>query len=105
VESRRYRGPTGLDLGEIRMNAVSTSFSKIIDISEGAKEHFHVPKYQREYSWGKKEWEQLQQDIEENDPGYFMGPLVCVFDGSEKQLGDELIYQVVDGQQRLMTLS
>lgn len=87
------------------MNATSQSFSKIIDIAEGAKEHFHVPKYQREYSWGHNEWEHLLQDIDENDPGYFMGPLVCVHDASDKHLGDEVIFEVVDGQQRLTTLS
>jgi uncharacterized protein with ParB-like and HNH nuclease domain len=80
-------------------------FSKIIDIDQGAREHFHVPKYQREYTWGRKEWEQLLLDIDENDPGYFMGSLICVKNGEEPVPGDELIYEVVDGQQRLTTLS
>jgi uncharacterized protein with ParB-like and HNH nuclease domain len=87
------------------MQAHSMPFSKVIDIDQGAREHFHVPKYQREYSWGRKEWEQLLLDIEENDPGYFMGSLICVKDGPDPVPGDELIYEVVDGQQRLTTLS
>jgi uncharacterized protein with ParB-like and HNH nuclease domain len=87
------------------MQAYSMPFSKVIDIDQGAREHFHVPKYQREYTWGRKEWEQLLLDIDENDPGYFMGSLICVKNGEEPVPGDELIYEVVDGQQRLTTLS
>jgi uncharacterized protein with ParB-like and HNH nuclease domain len=51
------------------MQAYSMPFSKIIDVDQGARDHFHVPKYQREYAWGRKEWEQLLADVEENDPG------------------------------------
>ena len=87
------------------MEAYSMPFSKVIDIDAGAREHFHVPKYQREYAWGRKEWEQLLQDIYENDPGYFMGSLICVNDNTSHVLGDELIFEVVDGQQRFTTLS
>lgn len=87
------------------MQAYSMSFSKVIDTDQGAREHFHVPKYQREYAWGRKEWEQLLLDIDENDSGYFMGSLICVKDSADPAPGDELIYEVVDGQQRLTTLS
>lgn len=87
------------------MTAISYPFSKIINIDQGAREHYHVPKYQREYTWGWREWERLVQDIDENDSGYFMGSLICVRDGALESPGDELIYEVVDGQQRLTTLS
>jgi uncharacterized protein with ParB-like and HNH nuclease domain len=87
------------------MNAHSMPFAKIISSDQGAREHYHVPKFQREYSWGKWNWETLLQDIDENDPGYFMGSLICVNDGDSPAPGDELIYEVVDGQQRLTTLS
>lgn len=87
------------------MNATDLGFSKIINIDQGAREHYHVPKYQREYTWGKRDWERLVQDIDENDPGYFMGSIICVKDGEPDSPGDELIYEVVDGQQRLATLS
>jgi Protein of unknown function DUF262 len=87
------------------MQAYSMPFSKVIDIDAGSREHFHVPKYQREYAWGRKEWEQLLLDIDENDPGYFMGSLICVNDNADPVPGDELIYEVVDGQQRFTTLS
>lgn len=87
------------------MNAHSMPFSKIISIDQGAREHYHVPKYQREYTWGKRDWERLVQDIDENDLGYFMGSIICVTDGDPNGPGDEIIYEVVDGQQRLATLS
>lgn len=87
------------------MQAHSMPFSKVIDSDQGAREHFHVPKYQREYAWGRKEWEQLLLDIEENDQGYFMGSLICVKDSADPAPGYEFIYEVVDGQQRLTTLS
>ena len=55
------------------MQATDMPFTKLINVDQGAREHFHVPKYQREYSWGKWQWEQLLNDIEDNDPGYFVG--------------------------------
>lgn len=87
------------------MDAHSMPYSKIIDVEQGAREHYHVPKYQREYAWGKTDWERLILDIEENDPGYFMGSLICVRDSSSLSPGEEQIYEVIDGQQRLTTLS
>lgn len=32
---------------------------------------YHIPKYQREYVWGKGNWEALFDDIEESQGGYF----------------------------------
>lgn len=70
------------------MNAHGMPFSKIISSDQGAHEHYHMPKYQREYTWGKWDWERLLQDIDENDPGYFMGSLICVKDGEPLSPGD-----------------
>ena len=87
------------------MQAHDMPFTKLINVDQGAREHFHVPKYQREYTWHKWQWEQLLNDIEDNDPGYFMGSIICVNDAQTLTVGDELIFEVVDGQQRLTTLS
>ena len=87
------------------MDARNMPFTKLINVDQGAREHFHVPKYQREYTWKKGQWEQLLNDIVDNDPGYFMGSIICVNDSPEVAPGDELVYEVVDGQQRLTTLS
>ncbi len=87
------------------MQAHDMPFTKLINVDQGARDHFHVPKYQREYTWKKWQWEQLLNDIEDNELGYFMGSIICVKDGQGITLDDELIFEVVDGQQRLTTLS
>lgn len=85
------------------MQANKLSFSEIIKI-EGNVEHYHIPKYQREYVWGKYEWETLINDLNENDPDYFIGSIIVVSNHDDRP-GSEKIYQVIDGQQRLTTLT
>src|SRR5712671_1287677 len=87
------------------MQAHDMPLTKLINVDQGAREHFHVPKYQREYTWRRWQLEQLLNDIEDNDPGYFMGSIICVNDAQTLSSGDEIIFEVVDGQQRLTTLS
>lgn len=75
--------------------------SHLFDI-EG-KVIYAVPRYQREYTWRKGEWESLFDDIHENDSGYFLGSIICI-----NQVDDALATQkleLVDGQQRLTTIS
>ncbi len=87
------------------MKANILTLSKIIDSTHGAREHYHIPKYQREYTWGKRNWDVLVQDIADNDPGYFMGAIIVVRDSDDDINGCQIIFEVVDGQQRLTTLS
>lgn len=86
------------------MQAVKLSFTDLLKI-EGNVEHYHIPKYQREYVWGKTHWETLINDINENDPEYFIGSVIVVVHSADLRPGEEKIYQVIDGQQRLTTLS
>ena len=86
------------------MQAVKLSFADILKI-EGNVEHYHIPKYQREYVWGKYHWETLLNDINENEPDYFIGSVIVVTNSGDLRPGEEKIYQVIDGQQRLTTLS
>ena len=75
--------------------------SQLFDIEAGVV--YAIPRYQREYTWGKNQWETLFDDVQENDPGYFLGSIICI-----NQTTDTLAVQrleVVDGQQRLTTLS
>lgn len=75
--------------------------SQLFDID--AKIVYSIPRYQREYTWGKTQWETLFDDVFENDPGYFLGSIICI-----NQTSDALVVQkleLVDGQQRLTTLS
>src|ERR1700733_10164974 len=87
------------------MQAHDMPYSKLINVDQGAREHFHIPKYQREYAWNKNQWNQLLEDIGDNDSGYFMGSIICVNDTQSISAGDEIIFEVIDGQQRLTTLS
>lgn len=60
---------------------------------------FEIPPFQREYSWGADEvsdfWTDLSNNLESDT--YFLGLVILTDSGSRKQ--------VVDGQQRLITLT
>ena len=86
------------------MQAVKLSFADVLKI-EGNVEHYHIPKYQREYVWGRSHWETLFNDITENETDYFIGSVIVVGNSTELRPGEEKIYQVIDGQQRLTTIS
>jgi len=88
----------------MQMNVTSQTLANILQ-TQGVIQLYHVPKYQRGYTWRKHEWEQMLNDIEENDVGYFVGSIICVGDGAALTPGDPYAYEVVDGQQRLTTLS
>jgi uncharacterized protein with ParB-like and HNH nuclease domain len=64
---------------------------------------YKVPAYQRNFSWTLEEVDQLWQDViqamEENRSEYFLGTVVVDEDRDSK------IRSVIDGQQRLATLS
>jgi len=86
------------------MSATQQPLANILQTA-GIIQHYHVPKYQREYTWNRSEWEQILDDINENDVGYFMGSVICVGGGDALPAGAPFIYEVVDGQQRLTTIS
>lgn len=64
---------------------------------------YRVPPYQREYSWQKGQWEQLFDDLIEAEGPHFLGTIICL-DQSVDAL-ETTVYEVIDGQQRLTTLS
>ena len=64
---------------------------------------YSVPRFQRDYSWTTTEWDDLWQDIEGlfeegGEDEHYMGYLVL-------QSKDSKNFDVIDGQQRLTTLS
>ncbi|MEI6746228.1 MAG: DUF262 domain-containing HNH endonuclease family protein [Methylococcaceae bacterium] len=64
---------------------------------------YRIPRFQRDYSWTDDEWEDLWMDIlgtiqENGEPAHYMGYLVL-------QSQDEKSFDVIDGQQRLTTLT
>lgn len=75
-------------------NLLSTDMLKIYDI----------PRYQREYTWNQRDWANLYDDITQNDAGYFLGSFIVV-NGTVNSKMDTIHYEVIDGQQRLTTLS
>lgn len=75
--------------------------SQLFDIDAGVV--YAIPRYQREYTWSKTHWESLFDDILENDPGYFLGSIICINQSADTLSVQKL--EVVDGQQRLTTLS
>lgn len=64
---------------------------------------YSIPRYQREYTWGKNDWENLFDDVFENAPGYFLGSIICINQSTDALSVQKL--EVIDGQQRLTTLS
>ena len=65
--------------------------------------YYVIPKYQREYTWSTQHWKDLYDDISENDLGYFIGSIICIDNSVNAYEATPL--EVVDGQQRLTTLS
>lgn len=64
---------------------------------------YRIPRFQRDFSWTDDEWEDLWQDIlgtikPGGEPAHYMGYLVL-------QSENDKSYDVIDGQQRLTTLS
>ena len=65
---------------------------------------YDIPRYQREYTWNQRDWANLYDDITQNDAGYFLGSFIVV-NGTVNSKMDTIHYDVIDGQQRLTTLS
>lgn len=64
---------------------------------------YRIPRFQRDYSWTQDEWEDLWQDLlgtvqPDGEPAHYMGYLVL-------QSSDDKTFDVIDGQQRLTTIS
>jgi uncharacterized protein with ParB-like and HNH nuclease domain len=78
-----------------------TDSQTIRNVFDGTN-YFQIPDYQRPYSWSDEEIEQLWEDItlafDSGDLYYFLGPVILA------QTEGELL-EVVDGQQRLTTLT
>ena len=75
------------------IHAVDTTFTQFLNPNE--TKIYTIPIYQREYSWKQEHCEALLNDIQENDPNYFIGSIIWVENTNE----------VIDGQQRLTSLN
>lgn len=91
-------------IGELVMTPSEKSLSQILQI-EGNQEHYFIPKYQRPYKWGRDNWDDLIRDIGE-DADHFMGSIICVPRTNDTAApGEEKYFELIDGQQRLTTIS
>ena len=84
-----------------KANLLNTSTSTFLELI-GNGRLYRVPPYQRDYSWTEEQWEDLWTDIVEltdrSDDTHYMGALV-VEGKSDRE------FAVIDGQQRIATLS
>lgn len=79
---------------ETPLNASSTTAGGLFSVGR-----FHVPEFQREYAWERDEVEEFFHDLSNalTDETYFLGLVIVTGEGQAKD--------VVDGQQRLLTMT
>ncbi len=81
------------------------SEQRLVEYMDGAKKRFVIPVYQRNYDWKMENCKQLFDDlvkiIKNGRKSHFFGSIVSVYnpDGRNSE------YLIIDGQQRLTTLS
>jgi len=83
----------------MNFNTTNATFRQLL----GNGLSYRVPPFQRDYSWAEDEWDDLWQDIlglfeSDGEPAHYMGYLVL-------QSSDNKRFDIIDGQQRLTTLS
>lgn len=78
---------------------------RLIEYMEGSKKRYLIPVYQRNYDWKTENCKQLYDDlvkvVKNNRNSHFFGSIVSVYTPS----GRNTEYLVIDGQQRLTTVS
>lgn len=74
----------------------------ILGFFDSSQKNYEIPVYQRAYAWDKKNWEMFLEDIVEQlngDNNYFYGNILL------ETIKKDRNYEVIDGQQRLTTLT
>lgn len=83
---------------------LNASPATLADILSNGK-RYCVPMFQRDYAWGETEWSELWADIRElgapaaDAANHYLGALVL------QPTGQPSVMNIIDGQQRLVTLS
>jgi hypothetical protein len=75
--------------------------STLLDIESGVV--YAIPRYQREYTWSRAQWDALFEDLLDNELHYFLGSIICINQSQDALTVQRL--ELVDGQQRMTTLS
>lgn len=95
----------------MKIHAIDRTIS---DIFSPKNVKYVVPRFQREYSWKRSQILELWRDINTNIKTikceykveeYFIGPLVLIGDGDSTRIDIDKEFQIVDGQQRLTTIT
>ena len=86
-------------MANLNFNTTNDTFRKLL----GNGLRYKVPAFQRDYSWEQDHWDDLWQDIismhdEDGEDFHYMGYLVL-------QSEDSKNYDIIDGQQRITTIS
>ncbi|MBE8232997.1 MAG: DUF262 domain-containing protein, partial [Endozoicomonadaceae bacterium] len=93
---------TILNIFTEQLFADETNVHKFKKLPKSGNE-FEVPSFQRYYSWKEKQIQDLLEDIkdsiEANDENFFLGPILL------RRTEDPRKFHIIDGQQRLVTLS
>ena len=83
-------------------NLLATSTPNLKNLL-GNGRSYRVPAFQRDYSWKEEHWEDLWLDLQEltakRSSQHYMGPLVLMQNDHAEE------YTIIDGQQRIATLS
>jgi uncharacterized protein with ParB-like and HNH nuclease domain len=84
------------------MKGIQDTSSKTYRQLMGNGLRYEIPKFQRDYTWDAENWDDLWQDIKalitNEDNEHYMGYLVL-------QTSNNKEFQIIDGQQRLTTMS
>ncbi|MDL2273930.1 DUF262 domain-containing protein [Oscillospiraceae bacterium OttesenSCG-928-G22] len=88
------------------MKAVNTEFTKFL----GTEAQYYVPIYQRKYSWRRDNCIKLLDDVikvakDRERPCHFIGSIIYLAKDDSQHASAAKEYLVIDGQQRLTTLS
>jgi len=74
----------------------------VLELFDSSQKSFVIPVYQRAYSWEEEQWETFINDLIEQINGnnnYFFGNLLL------ETIKKGIQYEIIDGQQRLTTLT
>ena len=89
----------------MKIKADDTTIGEQPLLGPSAKNIFRIPAYQRAYTWSQDQWRDIYSDLSDStcagDDSHFIGTFVFIESSSD----GKTVYEVVDGQQRLTTIS
>lgn len=93
---------------ELNISTVISPIGATNFLGESKKNYFEIPAYQREYTWSTDDWNAIYDDLRDSAEigrEHFIGTFMFIRVESEENNIAKTTFNVVDGQQRLTTLS